>query len=195
MKGVVLCGGQSLRMGKDKGLMIGSRKITWAQHSVSLFTPLELEVVISVNQNQSSAYRRVFYSNTLIKDNDEILVEGPLLGILSVHKEEPAEDLMVLATDIINMEVEVLRHLMTTYNKEKNFEAIVFQNGNVLEPLCAIYTAKGLKNVLAKYQKSEHKNYSMKHALDQLKVLRLPLKPEWKHYFANINTPADLQGN
>ena len=28
MKGIVLCGGQSLRMGKDKGLLIGSRKIT-----------------------------------------------------------------------------------------------------------------------------------------------------------------------
>lgn len=195
MTGVVLCGGQSLRMGKDKGLMIGSRKITWAQHSVSLFTPLELEVVLSVNQNQSSSYLRVFYTNRLIKDNEDIHVDGPLLGILSIHSEMPNEDILVLATDMIQMETDVLRHLMKNYKKEKNFEAIVFRNGKVLEPLCAIYTAAGLKKILKIYKDSEVETYSMKHALDQLNILQLTLKPEWKPFFANINTLADLQGS
>ena len=51
MLGVVLCGGQSSRMGTDKGL-IKLNANTWAQAAVDKMLLLKLKVVLSVNATQ-----------------------------------------------------------------------------------------------------------------------------------------------
>ena len=48
MLGIVLCGGQSLRMGKDKGLLKLEAK-TWAQTAIDKIAVLNFPVKISVN--------------------------------------------------------------------------------------------------------------------------------------------------
>jgi molybdenum cofactor guanylyltransferase len=51
MLGIVLCGGQSSRMGTDKGLMVNEAR-TWAQTAVDKLTTLLIPVKISVNEKQ-----------------------------------------------------------------------------------------------------------------------------------------------
>ena len=55
MLGIILCGGQSSRMGSDKGLLKLEAK-TWAQTAIDKMTVLNIPVKISVNNQQYSEY-------------------------------------------------------------------------------------------------------------------------------------------
>jgi molybdopterin-guanine dinucleotide biosynthesis protein A len=55
MRGVVLCGGQSSRMGTDKGLLL-HQSITWVQQAISTLTQLNTPVLLSINEQQLIAY-------------------------------------------------------------------------------------------------------------------------------------------
>lgn len=193
MKGIVLCGGQSLRMGRDKGLLIGSKKITWAQQAFSLLSKLDLEVAFSVNKNQYQIYKRVFFSHKLIADSRDLNIMGPLLGILTSHLEYAKEDLLVLACDMIEMNIEVLQHLNNQYQHNPGFDAYVYQDGSMAEPLCAIYTAAGLKKIVAKYKKKQLEKFSLVYTLQHLNVHSITIPAEWKKAFTNMNTVGDLQ--
>src|SRR6185436_20377186 len=98
MLGVILCGGQSSRMGSDKGLLIINEK-TWTQIAIEKLASLDIPVKISVNSNQYSAYQSKFSSIELIVDDASLPVKGPLTAVLSCHLKYPSEDLFILACD------------------------------------------------------------------------------------------------
>src|SRR5215831_18844742 len=110
MLGVVLCGGQSTRMGSDKGLLT-SNQYTWAQEAAAKLTALSMPVLVSVNSRQLESYATLYESSFLIPDDTTLRLGGPLSGILSVHRKFPKEDLMVLACDMLLMESFILREL------------------------------------------------------------------------------------
>jgi len=190
MIGVVLSGGQSLRMGKDKGLLQNGQE-TWAQQAFAKLSSLLIPVSISVNTQQLPIYQIVFSSSSLITDDPALSIGGPLKGILSVHLIYPKEDLLVLACDMINMEVDLLEFLVHRYS-DKPADALVFVNEQQPEPLCGIYLAKALDKIYALYMNQELRKHSMKYALDQLDVRYLPVSEKWKAYFDNYNTISDL---
>ena len=193
MKGIVLCGGQSLRMGKDKGLLIGSKKITWAQQAFSLLSKLDMEVALSINTHQAPTYKRVFFSHKLIPDKKGLTVKGPLTGILSAHSTFPKEDLVVLACDMIEMKLEVLMNMYNQYQVHPEYDAYVYKDKFMQEPLCAIYKARGLKKIADMHKNQQLEKFSMMYALDQINVLYIPIIPENKKAFLNMNTVSDLQ--
>ncbi|WP_448634990.1 molybdenum cofactor guanylyltransferase [Pedobacter panaciterrae] len=189
MIGVVLSGGQSLRMGKDKGLLQNGQE-TWAQQAFAKLSSLLIPVSISVNTQQLPIYQILFSTSSLITDDPALSIGGPLKGILSVHLIYPKEDLLVLACDMINMEVDLLDFLVHRYN-DKSADALVFVNEQQPEPLCGIYSAKALDKIYALYMNQELRKHSMKYALDQLDVRYLPVSEKWKAYFDNYNTLSD----
>ncbi|MBD0352143.1 MAG: molybdenum cofactor guanylyltransferase [Flavisolibacter sp.] len=192
MTGVVLCGGQSSRMGTDKGLLQQASS-GWAQVATEKLSFLQIPIAVSVNQQQYPFYKNTFKHLSLIEDNPLLSVGGPLKGILSVHIQMAQEDLLVLACDMPSMQIEVLQHLLST-SKIRNEEAFVFKNRNTIEPLCSIYTAKGLNKILQLYQQGEIKRFSMQHAVSCLQTYFLPVPPQWEYCFTNYNTPEDLKG-
>src|SRR6266542_3948944 len=116
MTGVVLCGGQSTRMGTDKGLLV-HQSITWAQRAADKLAQLNLPVVLSINEQQQIAYASSFDTALLITDNKDLLIGGPLRGIVSVHLQYPTEDLFVLACDMIDMNKKYLKIYTIITNK------------------------------------------------------------------------------
>ena len=116
---------------------------------------------------------------------------GPLKGILSVHLQYPAEDLLVVACDMPALQPEVLQHLIKA-RSESASDAFVFRNGDAAEPLCAIYTSKGLAEIGWQYMQGVLRRFSLKHVLEGLDTAYLPLPPGWEKNFYNCNTPADL---
>ncbi|ETZ24732.1 molybdenum cofactor guanylyltransferase [Pedobacter sp. V48] len=190
MIGVVLSGGQSLRMGKDKGMLQNGQQ-TWAQQAFAKLSSLQNPVTISVNTLQLPIYQTVFSTSSLIIDDPALSIGGPLRGILSVHLIYPKEDLLVLACDMINMEVDLLGFLVQQY-EDNPADALVFMNEKQYEPLCGIYSAKALDKIYALYMNQELRKHSMKYALDQLEVSHLPVSEKWKAYFDNYNTLSDL---
>lgn len=179
-------------MGMDKGLLKLEAK-TWAQTAWDKLAALSLPVVISVNAAQYETYPAVFPVEQLVKDAEELDIHGPLAGVLSVHKQYPEEDLLVLACDMPLMEKAILEQLVEAWQSQRQ-EAYVFINQGEPEPLCAIYTARGLAATLQRYYDNNLPRHSMKFMLEHLSVHSIPLQPDQEKYFRNFNAHAELNG-
>lgn len=187
MTGVVLCGGQSTRMGADKGLL-QKDATTWAKLAFNKLAALSIPVVVSVNQQQQSTYSNFFNSPSLIIDEANLNIGGPLHGILSVHTQFPSSDLLVLACDMVAMETPVLRYLYD-HSLTTNKDAIVFMNAAKAEPLCGIYKVAGLNKIKTLYAQGELKRHSMMYVLELLGADYLDVPGEWVGNFDNYNLP------
>jgi molybdopterin-guanine dinucleotide biosynthesis protein A len=193
MVGVVLCGGQSKRMGSDKGLL-NLHANTWAQTAIDKISVLKIPVVISVNKDQYEAYSSIFPPQQLITDKDSLQVKGPLSGVLSVHLSYPAEDLVILGCDMPLMETELVKELLNNYHQQQDKDAFVFTNDGLPEPLCGIYKAKGLAKIISLYQNNQLPRHSMKFMLEHIATYFIPLSDDKKKCFRNFNAHAELNG-
>lgn len=193
MLGIVLCGGQSLRMGSDKGLLKLETK-TWAQTAIDKIAALDIPVKISVNKKQYPEYTKVFAADDLVADNEVLELRGPLLGLLSCHLTSPREDLFILACDMPLMESSLLNELFKFYESEPAAGAYVFTNDGEKEPLCGIYTAKGLSSVVTLLNNKQLTKYSMKFMLEHLTVKCIAATEAQKKCFRNFNAHAELNG-
>lgn len=193
MLGIILCGGQSSRMGSDKGLLKHEAK-TWAQTAVEKLSVLEIPIKLSVNQLQQAEYEKVFTPDLLIVDNASLNIKGPLLGVLSAHLQNPYKDLFLLACDLPLMESNLLKELFALYKQSEKYDVYIFTNNREPEPLCGIYTSKALKKIIALQEAGKLIRHSMKFILGQLVVCEVALQENQKAYFRNFNAHADLNG-
>jgi molybdenum cofactor guanylyltransferase len=193
MMGIILCGGQSSRMGSDKGLLVHEAK-TWAQTAFDKLSVLNIPIKFSVNEKQQNDYAKVFANDVLIVDNASLDIHGPLLGVLSAHLQNTNEDLFLLACDLPLMETNLLKELFALYQQSKKYEAYIFTNNKEQEPLCGIYTAAALQKIIALLKKNKLTKHSMKFILSKLIVCEIALHENQKVYFRNFNAHADING-
>ena len=193
MLGVVLCGGQSTRMGSDKGLL-KLHANTWAQTAIDKLSELQLPIIISVNKSQLEEYSTIFSPDQLITDNYSLDIRGPLSGVLSVHIQYPIEDLILLACDMPLMETALVKELLKAYEENPDNDAFVFINDGEPEPLCGIYKASGLAHILQLYQNKQIPKYSMKYMLEHVSTFTIQVAEDKKKCFRNFNAHAELNG-
>ena len=200
MVGVVLSGGQSSRMGTDKGL-IRLEARNWAQTACEKLAALSLPVVVSVNAAQYDTYASIFAEEQLVKDDEQLALKGPLLGVLSAHELYPQDDLFVLACDMPLMEQPVLEQLLVAWQSlceegsdAPSKDACLYTNHDQAEPLCAIYSARALAIILQLCQAQQLEKFSMKYMLQQLDGHYLPIPPAQERSFRNFNAHAELNG-
>jgi molybdopterin-guanine dinucleotide biosynthesis protein A len=192
MKGVVLCGGESRRMGADKGLMQTQGK-HWAGMACQKLSTFHIPVIMSLNPLQITEYIHTFSQGKFITDSNELAVHGPLLGLLSVHRQYPNDDLFVLACDMVAIKPELLQQLMDLYITNIDKDCYLFFNGNEPEPLCGIYTAKLLRSVMQLLQTQQLKKHSMKYVIGLSDALLAPIDEKWIPCFQNFNQKEDLR--
>jgi molybdopterin-guanine dinucleotide biosynthesis protein A len=193
MKGVVLCGGQSTRMGADKGLLkLGN--ITWAELAASKLSSLQIPVSLSVHKEQAAVYSKIFSPGQLIIDNEALSIKGPLLGVLSAHQNFPDEDLFILACDMIEMSGSVLQDLVNNY-QQVPFEAFVYTTSERIQSLCGIYSSMGLKKIHHLLQHSKLKKFSMLSVLELLNANYISVPEPLLHCFTNYNSQEELTSN
>ena len=188
MLGVILCGGDSTRMGRDKGL-IPSGAQTWAGSAVEKMATLGIPVILSVNDQQLPHYTPIFPRGQLIPDDPTLSLKGPLAGLLSVHKEYPTEDLFVLACDLPLMDTVLLTNLHIRQKQYNAAHAYLYAIDGEPEPLCCIYTASGLALIAGLYDAKQLFRHSMKYALEQLIVDSQPIPEDKTECFENFNYP------
>jgi len=193
MLGIILCGGQSLRMGSDKGLLKLQAK-TWAQTAIDKIATLHIPVKLSVNNNQYPEYAKIFSEDDLVADKTTLPLGGPLLGLLSCHIQFPTEDLFALGCDMPLMESSLLNELNTRYKQQPSHEAYIYTNDGEPEPLCGIYTSKGLMKIVDMMHNGQLIKHSMKFMIDHLEVNTIAVTDEQKKYFRNFNAHAELNG-
>lgn len=184
---VVMCGGESRRMGTDKGLMKTGDE-TWVEHVAKTAKSLQLPVVISINEKQKEAYGKLFFEEELVVDKVE--VPGAIKGLFSVHQSFPNKDLLLLACDMVEMNSSTILHLIEAYENEEGADYIAYQQHDIIEPFCTIYTAKALQKVYAEIEQHQLKKFSFQHILENKNTILLQ-KPQ-QHPFNNYNSKEDL---
>jgi len=183
----ILCGGESSRMGKDKGLLTFSG-LTFIEHIIRKIKPLGLNYCLSINPNQVAVYEKEFKEQTLIVDQFSAI--GPLGGLLSVHIQYPNKHIMLLPCDDPKVSVKIIDLLIRAI--DEYMDAIVLETKKGLEPLRAIYFNKFLKSILIKKKSeathSKFRSYSLRELLQNAQIQRLA----YSESLININTKADF---
>jgi molybdenum cofactor guanylyltransferase len=134
--GLVLAGGKSKRMGRDKALLDRDGQSQLAYLAGLLEDKVE-RVFVSTRAEQQDDSERSRYPR--IVDRYEEM--GPLAGILSAMEEHPDVHWLVVACDLPNISDETITHLVKNCSADHPFTAYVSSHDGLPEPLCAIYRA------------------------------------------------------
>jgi molybdopterin-guanine dinucleotide biosynthesis protein A len=132
--GLVLAGGQSLRMGRDKG-SLSYRGEPQATRAWRMLAAVCGDAYVSIREVQAAlpTYREL----PLIVD-DDLESLGPAAGLLAAWKRRPDVAWLVLATDLPFVDTELLRELIDGREPKRLATAFRHPDG-VPEPLCAIW--------------------------------------------------------
>lgn len=137
VKGLVLIGGKSTRMGTDKSELNYFGK-PQKQHVKELLENCSLETHYSVAQN----------NNKSDEIHDTFLNLGPFGGICSAFQKDPNSAWLVLATDVPFVNKEVINLLLQNRNPSKVATAVKGKNKEFPEPLITIYEPKAYGKLL-----------------------------------------------
>ncbi len=134
--GLVLAGGESRRMGRDKALLRRDGKSQLA-YMAGLLQEVTDRVFVSTRANQQNEPERGRFE-TIIDRYDGI---GPVAGILSAMDAHPEVDWLIVACDLPNIDNVTLEFLLDNRSAEKPFSAFRSSHDGLPEPLCALYRA------------------------------------------------------
>ncbi len=172
LAGIILCGGESRRMGRDKGsLPIG--QTTWAQHMGDKLAFLQIPVLYAVNELQLTGYAAYIPAGQLVLDNAD--ARGPMKGILSVHRKLPERDLLLLACDMLDLDRFTLESLVNVYREGGDDDFFVYQDREFAQPLCGIYKSRGLTGISDFFRETGTADYSLQSILNRGKTRRLKM--------------------
>lgn len=140
--GLVVCGGKSIRMGLDKGLLVYGEK---AQRYLlyDIMRPFCDQVFLSCNKEQAGQVNPAYQK---LVDADPYIGIGPMAAILTAMDYRPNRHLLVLASDYPYLKAETIKDFCTfiASQQSKTMEkAIAFSRseGGIYEPLLAWYPA------------------------------------------------------
>jgi molybdenum cofactor guanylyltransferase len=186
MLGVVLCGGQSSRMGTDKGLLLRENK-SWVEIAAVKLESLGLTFCVSINESQEEVYSQFFELERMVKDTSTL--HGPLKGLLSVHQQFPDTDLFVLACDMPDVTEELMQKLLDIFREhEGEHDFFVFCTEQGWEPLLGIYTREGLQKFSSLLFLEGTSDTSMKGLLEKGNTYFHRLSMEEQLLMKNYNT-------
>jgi molybdenum cofactor guanylyltransferase len=132
--GLVLAGGRSTRMQRDKALLEYAGR-SQLERAVELLTPLVERVFVSVRPDQTRDPLRARFAQ--IVDSGE--VAGPIAGIVAAQARHPDAAWLVLACDLPLLDQETLAHLLRSRRPDRQATAYRSAHDGLPEPLCAIY--------------------------------------------------------
>ena len=185
---VLLAGGQSRRMGRDKALLpLPDGRLLW-QRQLDVLRALEpAELFIS-------GPARPGFPAAVPTVEDAVPGLGPLGGIAAVLAVMRSARLLVLAVDLPMMASAFLCKLLRHGNNEAR--GIVPQAADgFFEPLAAVYPRTALGPAQARIGRQELSLQTFIRALiAERKVSTLPIDAAESALFANWNAPIDLPG-
>ena len=183
---VLLAGGESRRMSKDKAKLLFRGKPLW-QIQLYLLRKLEpAEIFVSARADPAWRPKGVQFVP------DEPPSRGPLSGLTATLARIPSSHLLVLAIDMPFMSEEHLRYLCNGIRPGRGVLPMI---GSRAEPLAAIYPAE-VYDMFATALSGV--DFSMQTVTNQLvkigmlRVVRVPKKEQ--KFYRNLNEPGDLDG-
>jgi molybdopterin-guanine dinucleotide biosynthesis protein A len=181
---VLLAGGESRRMGKDKASLLFRGKPLW-KIQLDLLRRLEpAEVFVSARCDPSWRPSVVQFVA------DDPPSRGPLSGLAATLGQIRTSHLLALAIDMPFMTEKYLRSLCDHIEAGRGVLPII---GHRAEPLAAIYPAEVHVDLAAALSSAD---FSLQNLTKQLvkagKLRVIPVAKEEEALFCNLNQPADV---
>lgn len=134
--GLVLAGGESRRMGRDKALLRHGG-LSQIARMAALLGDVTETVFVSTRADQKAEPERSRFPQII----DRYEGMGPVAGILSAMDEHPDVDWLVVACDLPNVDARTLAVLVERRSGRRPFTAFISSHDGLPEPLCALYRA------------------------------------------------------
>lgn len=186
--GLVLAGGRSRRMGRDKAALVYQDGVPHARRTADLLAAVCERVFVSCRADQESDPALA----GIEKIPDAFEIGGPLNGILSALAAHPGKAFLVAACDLPFLSAEALATLVAA--RDAGRAMTVFENPlreNFLEPLCAIYEPAYPERAREAMAQGLTCPTKIANALD---VNRLTLSgADEARFLDNANTPEDYK--
>jgi molybdopterin-guanine dinucleotide biosynthesis protein A len=147
LNGLVLAGGQSSRMKRDKAALLYAGK-TQLERACELLARHTESCYVSVRESQLGDPLRSRFPLIV----DAVAGEGPMVGIRSALRHSPDSAWLVLACDLPFVTDDVLSNLIRQRDVTALATAYLSSSDSLPEPLCAIWepaAGAGLDGALA----------------------------------------------
>ncbi|MGV3599553.1 MAG: molybdenum cofactor guanylyltransferase [Dyadobacter fermentans] len=181
--GLVICGGESTRMGTDKSLLVYYQKPQY-EHVADLLAPLCERVIISCNAEQFKTFRTRYHK---LEDQPAFAGVGPMTGLLSTLEKLPGNDFLVAGCDYPFLSSDEMANFL--HSIEKDLPAAAFYNDEgFYEPLLGWYSksiGKALKEAFAAGR------HSLQHFLRANNAGKY--RPLLQKTMISVDTPEDFQ--
>lgn len=185
---IVLAGGKSARLGRDKASEVVAGK-PLLQHVIDRVTEFADEIIIVRARGQSLP---ALASGKRIATVDDVYPEsGPLAGLYAGLAAARSVCCVAVACDMPLVSASLLRLLAA---RSEEYDAVVPVRSGRLEPLHASYTKACLAPMRAHIEAGQLRVAAF---LKDVKLYKMP-EDEWRTFdpeglsFANVNTEADL---
>ena len=195
---IVLCGGQSRRMGRDKGSMIIQDK-PMIKHILSTLNHIIDDVVIVLNDKERIDKYMEFinpqeYTYAITFCEDEIKNKGPMPGIMTGLENIQSDYALVLPCDSPYISKDYIRTIFSEIDGD--YQAIVPYHEEdaklkTSEPLHSIYN----KNIIPEIEKLVSEDVlHIKGLIEKIdaKFVLIDNKKIEKKEFRNLNRPEDV---
>jgi len=182
IKGLVLAGGESKRMKRDKGELVYHGKNQRA-HTMELLASHCEQTYLSCNAQQEESLKGAF---PLIKD--AFLDLGPMGGILSAFRSDPNSAWLTVACDLPYLSHKTIKHLISHRNASKVATTFFDSKGEFPEPLVTLWEPRAY-SVLLDYLSQGYSCPRKVLINSEVEMLRAPDKRE----FYNVNFPEQYE--
>jgi len=180
--GLVLAGGRSKRMGRDKAaIAIGGS--TQLERAIGLISNLVARSFVSVRSDQQGDPLRAPYAQ-IVDAGD---VQGPIAGLRAAQLAHPDVAWLVLAIDLPLLDAATLQNLIARRDPERVATAYKSSHDDLPEPLCAIYEPAAAPAIAAWL--AAGRNCPRKFLIQSDTLLLDQPNPQ---SLDNVNTPAEL---
>lgn len=178
--GIILAGGKSKRMGRDKGFMLYNGK-PFIQHSIDALEPIVSEIIIVSNNAEYDVFQKK-------RVTDIITDAGPLAGLYSGLQHSKTENNLVLSCDIPLINTEVLEELIS--HSDTNADIVQAQSQDRKMPLIALYKKKCKELCFSLLEQGEKR---LRVLVAQSNTKTIILNKTLEVYTKNINTPIEFK--
>ena len=179
--GVILAGGKSTRMGKDKA-MLRVNGVTLFDRVLHVMEELFTHVLIAGNRPDLCKPELPCYPD---------LYPGSALGGLYTGLYRSSKDMIfVIPCDMPYADANIARIILS---QRKGYDVVVPKTPNGLEPLFALYHKSCMPFMKHMLEKQEFRIYDFyPHArVRYLSIQELP--SNWQQLLLNVNTPEELE--
>jgi molybdopterin-guanine dinucleotide biosynthesis protein A len=183
--GIVMAGGRSLRMGRDKALIEVGGQALWRRQ-------YELLAAVGCRERFVSARAEQAWAFALEHRLDDARPDcGPLGGLVAALRACTSSHLVVLAVDLPRLPVEWIVRLRGLC--APGVGAVGRREGNY-EPLAAIYPRELLTEAEGALKRGKYSLQALLElAVAQKRLREVAIADEERAWFENWNEPSDLE--